>query len=126
MRYAGFGGSHASACKRGRTELESTDARTAYAHGFLGAEGARRVAPIFSAVQPRWQFLVRAADGIPDCARAGRDDNGQADEESSGGDGGGGLVRHARDAPFVQIGGIRFAYSVLRATAGLEGENVDK
>jgi len=36
---------------------------------------------------PCRQFLSRAADGIPDRARAGREDHGEADEVAGGGDG---------------------------------------
>jgi hypothetical protein len=41
---------------------------------------------------PRQQFFGRAADGVPDRARAGRADHGEADKEAGGGDGGGGCV----------------------------------
>jgi hypothetical protein len=44
-----------------------------------------------SDAQPRRQFLGRAADGIFDGARAGREDHGEADAEGGGGDGGGGV-----------------------------------
>ena len=46
--------------------------------------------------QPRRQFLGRAADGIPDRARAGRADHGEADAEAGGADGGGGGLRLMR------------------------------
>lgn len=49
----------------------------------------------YADAQPCRQFLGRAADRVPDRARAGRADHGEADKEAGGGDGGGGSLNFA-------------------------------